>query len=112
MTSFEAHTPALSSGAAAFGNAFSPLFEQAARLESLKGSSSTTGRDYSVQGDSYHQAMTGPVQELIKYYAQKCNWVSYNLSANAKDYEARDAANTAAIKEMLAIKQIADQAAA
>ena len=98
MTSFEAQTPALSSGAAAFGNAFSPLFEQAARLESLQGASSTTGRDYAPQGDSYHQAMAGPVQELIKYYAQKCDWVNYNLSANAKDYQARDDANSTALK--------------
>ena len=77
---FGAHTPAIASTAAAFDAQADPIQQQAARLETIKGSGSTTGRAYAAQGNAYHQAVTGALEKVIRAFGEKCTWVSTNLS--------------------------------
>ena len=88
--SFGAQTQALTTASSAFDAEYQPITEQAARLENVEGSSSTTGRDYGAQGNAYRQALTGPVQALISDFAQMCEWTSASLDASSSSYQDTD----------------------
>jgi hypothetical protein len=95
---FGAHTPAIASTASAFEAQADPIEQQAERLETIKGSSSTTGRDYAAQGDAYHQAVTGPLEKIIRTFGLKCVWVSTKLSDTQDAYDSADASGSSGLK--------------
>jgi hypothetical protein len=88
--SFGAETQAIATAASAFDAQADPIVQQAERLESIKGSSSTTGNAYSAQGDAYHQAVTHSLEAVIRTFGEKCLWVSTNLTDTLVDYEGAD----------------------
>ncbi len=94
---FGAQTPAIASTAAAFDAQADPIQQQAERLQTIKGSSSTTGRAYAAQGDAYHQAITGPLEKIIRTFGEKCTWVSTTLSDTQSSYDNADASGSAGL---------------
>lgn len=94
---FGAQTPELGSTASAFSAQADPIVQQAERLETTKGSSSTTGRSYSAQGDAYHQALTGPLEKIIRSFGEKCTWVSTNLTDTQQSYDSADSSGSAGL---------------
>jgi hypothetical protein len=94
---FGAQTPAIASTASAFDAQADPIVQQAERLESIKGTGSTTGREYAAQGDAYHQAVTGPLEKIIRTFGEKCIWVSTSLSKTQGSYDGADASGSAGL---------------
>ena len=100
MTSggFGAQSPALGTAASAFDSQADPIIQQAERLETIKGSASTTGRDYAAQGDAYRQAITGSLEKVIRGFGEKCIWVSTNLTDTQAGYDNADSGGAAGLK--------------
>ena len=94
---FGAQTPELSSAATAFDAQADPIIQQAERLETIKGSSATTGTGYSAQGAAYHDAITGPLEKIIRSFGEKCTWVSTNLSDTQSSYDGADASGSSGL---------------
>ncbi|HZZ95676.1 MAG TPA: hypothetical protein VFE19_01580 [Jatrophihabitantaceae bacterium] len=94
---FGAQTPAIASTASAFEAQSDPIQQEAERLESIKGSASTTGRAYAAQGDAYHQGVTGPLEKIIRSFGEKCIWVSTKLSDTQDAYDAADASGSSGL---------------
>jgi hypothetical protein len=88
--SFAADTQAISTAASAFDAQADPIMQQADKLETIKGSASTTGRAYAPQGQAYHDAITQSLETIIRSFAEKSSWVSGALSANVTDYVSAD----------------------
>jgi len=78
---FGAQTPAIASTASAFDAQADPIMQQAMKLESIKGSASTTGKAYAPQGQAYHDAITQSLEKIIRSFSEKSTWVSATLSA-------------------------------
>ena len=98
MTGFGAQTPQLGSTASAFNAQADPILTQGQRLDQLRGSPSTTGRDYAQQGSAYQAALSGPLQQIIRSYGEQCIWVSTNLTDTAQNYDSADASGSAALR--------------
>jgi hypothetical protein len=96
--SFGAQTPALGTAASAFDEQADPILQQAQRLETVKGSAQTTGRDYSAEGAAYRQVLTGPLNAVVRSFGETCLKVSSGLSANQRDYENADSSGSAALR--------------
>jgi hypothetical protein len=96
--SFEAQSQAIAGAASAFDAQADPIIRQAERLRAAQGTATTTGRDYSAQGSAYYQALTGPLEKIIRSFGEKCVYVSTNLQASAKDYTSADAAGSAGLQ--------------
>ncbi len=95
--SFGAQTQALASTASAFQSQADPVLQQAQRLETIKGTAQTTGRDYSAEGDAYHQAITGPLNAMVRSFGETCLTVSSGLTANQRNYEGADGSGSAGL---------------
>lgn len=95
--SFGAEIQTIATAASAFDAQSDPIIQQAERLTSIKGSSSSTGRAYAAQGNAYHQAVTGPLESIIRKFGEKCIWVSTNLTDTKTDYEAADGSASSSI---------------
>ncbi len=95
--SFGAQTQALASAASAFQSQADPILQQAQRLETIKGTAQTTGRDYSADGDAYHQVITGPLNAIVRSFGETCLTVSSGLTANQHNYEGADGSGSAGL---------------
>jgi hypothetical protein len=98
--SFTADTAAFSSAASAFDAEVEPITNLARQLDTIKGSASTTGRDYQAQGQAYHDAIAGPdsgLAMIIQQFAHRCDETSTKLGSNGRAYESSDAANSATV---------------
>jgi hypothetical protein len=95
--SFGAQTQAIATAASAFDGQADPIIQQAERLESIKGSSTTTGKAYSAQGDAYHQAVTQSLEKVIRTFGEKCLWVSTNLTDTKTGYESADSSGASSL---------------
>ena len=62
------------------------------------GAAQTTGRDYSAQGDAYHQVITGPLNAVVRSFGETCLTVSGGLTANQQNYEGADASGSTALR--------------
>jgi hypothetical protein len=87
---FAAQSPALGNAAAVFGSAADPILQQAERLQGVRGTAQTTGRDYAAQGEAYRQALTGPLTTLVRRYGERCISVSDRLRASGRSYDSTD----------------------
>ncbi|HEY8301577.1 MAG TPA: hypothetical protein VIG48_06745 [Jatrophihabitans sp.] len=99
--SFTADTAAFSQAASAFHAEVEPISAQGRRLTTIKGSASTTGRDYQAQGTAYHDAIAGPnsvLAMIISQFSHRCDETSIKLASNGRDYESNDASNSAALR--------------
>jgi hypothetical protein len=96
--SFGAQTQALATAASAFQSQADPILQQAQRLETITGTGQTTGRDYSAQGDAYHQVITGPLNAVVRSFGETCLTVSSGLTANQQNYEGADASGSTALR--------------
>jgi hypothetical protein len=92
-----AQSPQIASAASAFDAQADPIMQQAQRLESIKGSAATTGRAYGTQGDAYRQAVTGPLEKIIRSFGEKCTWVAATLTDTQGAYDAADASGSAGL---------------
>lgn len=95
--SFGAQTQALAAAASAFDAQADPILAQAQRLQSVKGAAGTTGRDYSAQGDAYHQAITGPLNAVVRAFGETCIRVSDALRQSGQSYEGADSSGSGAL---------------
>jgi hypothetical protein len=96
--SFGAQTQAIASAAGAFGAQADPILQQAERLQTVEGTAQTTGRDYAAQGDSYRQALTGPLAKIVRTFGERCISVSDRLTRNQQDYDGADASGSAGLR--------------
>jgi hypothetical protein len=94
---FGTATPQLGSTAGAFDAQADPILQQAERLESIKGSSGSTGKAYAAQGDAYRSAVTGPLEKIIRSFGEKCTWVSTNLTDTQQSYASADASGSSGL---------------
>jgi hypothetical protein len=94
---FGAQSPQIASAASTFDAQADPIMQQAERLQSIKGSAATTGRAYGAQGDAYRQAVTGPLEKIIRSFGEKCTWVSTTLSDTQDVYDAADTSGSAGL---------------
>lgn len=98
--SFSADTAAFSQAASAFSAEVQPIDNLARRLDTIKGSASTSGRDYRAQGQAYHDAIAGAnsgLAMIIQQFAHRCDETSIKLGSNGRDYESSDAANSSTL---------------
>ena len=95
--SFEAQPQAIAAAAGAFGAQADPILQQAERLQTVKGTAETTGRDYAAQGDAYRQALTGPLERIVRAFGERCISVSDRLEQNQHNYEGADASGSAGL---------------
>lgn len=96
--SFAANSQAIATAASAFDAQADPIMQQALKLESIKGSASTTGRAYAPQGQAYHDAITQSLEKIIRTFSEKTTWVSATLSAAGTDYTGSDDSGQATIR--------------
>src|ERR1700733_13661061 len=88
--SFAADAQAIATAASAFDAQADPIMQEALKLESIKGSASTTGKAYAPQGQAYHDAVTQSLEKIIRTFSEKSTWVSATLSATGSDYTSSD----------------------
>lgn len=96
--SFGAEPQALATAASTFQSQADPILQQAQRLETIKGTAQTTGRDYSAEGDAYHQAITGPLNAVVRSFGETCLTVSSGLSQSQQGYQGADTSGSAALR--------------
>jgi hypothetical protein len=96
--SFAADAQAIATAASAFDAQADPIMQQALKLESIKGSASTTGKAYAPQGQAYHDAITQSLEKIIRTFSEKSTWVSATLSATGTDYTSSDNSGQATIR--------------
>jgi hypothetical protein len=96
--SFAADAQAIATAATAFDAQADPIMQQALKLESIKGSASTTGKSYAPQGQAYHDAVTQSLEKIIRTFSEKTTWVSATLSATGTDYTSSDDSGQATLR--------------
>lgn len=96
--SFGAQTQALGTAASAFQSQADPILQQAQRLETIKGTAQTTGRDYAAEGDAYHQVITGPLNTVVRSFGETCLKVSTALTQSRQGYEGAETSGSAALR--------------
>lgn len=96
--SFGAQPQALATTASAFQSQADPILQQAQRLQTITGAAATTGRDYAAEGDAYHQAITGPLNTVVRSFGETCLKVSGALTRTQQGYEGADASGTAGLR--------------
>ena len=96
--SFGAQTQAIAAAAGAFGAQADPILQQAERLQTVKGTAQTTGRDYAAQGDAYRQALTGQLEKIVRIFVVRCVSVSDRLNQSQQNYEGADASGAAGLR--------------
>ena len=100
--SFSADTAAFSRAASAFRAEIEPISAQGRRLDTVKGSAATTGREYCAQGQAYHDAIAGPNSRLamiISQFSHRCDETAIKLAANGRDYDSSDVGNAATLHD-------------
>lgn len=98
MGGFGAQTQNLATAAAAFQSQADPILQQAQRLQTVKGSAQSTGRDYAAEGDAYRQAITGPLDAIVRAFGETCITVSDGLTSNQRGYESADGSGSAGLQ--------------
>jgi len=96
--SFGAQAQAIAAAAGGFGAQADPILQQAERLQTVKGTAQTTGRDYAAQGGAYRQALTGPLEKIVRSFGERCISVADRLGQNQQDYEGADATGSAGLR--------------
>lgn len=98
MGGFGAQTQELATAASAFQSQADPILQQAQRLQDVKGGPQTTGRDYSAEGDAYRQAITGPLNAVVRAFGETCITVSDGLTDNQRGYQSADGSGSAGLQ--------------